>query len=89
MRTANLKNVCLTSLMHDSSAWHADFRGAAACEGAERDSMRTDFWRSLPARSHTISRAWVALPFGQPRSTFRITMQCDLLEPARWRDPPP
>ena len=41
---------------------------------------RTDFWRSLPARSHSIRRLWLVRTL--PCSTCRMMMQCERLEAA-------
>lgn len=38
----------------------------------------TDFWRSLPARSHSIRRLWLVRVL--PRSTCRMMMQCERLD---------
>jgi hypothetical protein len=43
----------------------------------------TDFWRSLPARSHSIRRLWLVRAL--PRSTCRMMMQCERLAAVRSR----
>ena len=55
---------------------------ANASSAAERLQAEdhTDFWRSLPARSHSIRRLWLVRAL--PRSTCRMMMQCERLEAA-------
>jgi hypothetical protein len=67
-------------MLHGQLPWQEAANASSVAKKLQETEAggRTDFWRSLPARSHSIRRLWLVRVL--PRSTCRMMMQCERLE---------